>query len=484
MDTLPKHPIWEYFKEISRIPRPSGKEEKILKFLINFAESLDLKYMQDKVGNLLIMKPSSSGKEKVKTVILQSHVDMVCEKNMDIDHDFDNDQIEAIVEGDWIKAKGTTLGADDGIGIASQMAVLAAKDIEHGPIECLFTIDEESGMTGAKGLQADFLKGKILLNLDSEDEGELFIGCAGGIDTVAKYSYESIDTNNNSKAYKILVNGLKGGHSGDEINKDLGNSIKILNRFLWQAVQRFGVKIHLFNGGNLRNAIPREAYAVIVVPEEKAKELEDYFYEFVRIISSEYIKTEPNLRLLIEKTDMPGEVLEETFQLKLLSSLYACPHGALSMSKEIPGLVETSTNLASIKFQNERQIKVTTSQRSSVESAKMDAAWMVESAFSLSNAKIEHSGGYPGWTPDTSSEILKIARMAYGRLFKTESEVKAIHAGLECGLFFEKYPELDMVSFGPTIRGAHSPDERLHIGSTYKFWDLLIEILKNIPEGE
>ena len=479
-DILSDHPIWPHFVEICKIPRPSGKEEMIIGFLIEFAKSLTLEYKLDEVGNLLIMKPATAGKKKTKKVILQSHVDMVCEKNIGTIHNFETDPIEPWIEGDWITAKGTTLGADDAIGVAAQMQILASTDIVHGPIECLFTIDEESGMTGAKELQQGFMDGDILINLDSEDEGELFIGCAGGIDTVATYNFKHAATPKQTIAYKVLLNGLVGGHSGDEIHKGLGNSIKILNRFLWEAIKNFDIRLNCFSGGNLRNAIPREAWAVFVVSGDKISALENFHSEFYQTVKKEFSITEPKLGFSIEKVSQPKYVLEEAFQEKLLNSVYTCPHGALAMSQEIAGLVETSTNLASIKF-NDTEIEITTSQRSSAESAKVDVAQMVESAFKLSGASVIHSGGYPGWTPNTNSRILEITASAYKRMFKTEPEVKAIHAGLECGLFLEKYPNLDMISFGPTIRGAHSPDEKLSIESTYKFWDLLVEVLNKIP---
>lgn len=479
---LPGHPIWNYFSEILQIPRASGKEEKILSYLKNFAQNHSLAYSQDKPGNLLIRKEATKGKENVETVILQSHVDMVCEKNMGTRHDFDKDPIQAHIKDDWITAKGTTLGADDGIGVASQLAILASEKIEHGPIECLFTVDEESGMTGAMELGKDLLTGKILLNLDSEDEGEIFIGCAGGIDTLASYEIINAPLPGSHTAFKLFVNGLKGGHSGDEIHKGLGNSIKILNRILWEGSKKFGLKVHSLSGGNLRNAIPREALSAFVIPDEKIQSFQTFFTELSDTIKKEYSKADPGLHIQLEETDLPGQVFERSFQDGLLSALYACPHGALGMSQEIEGLVESSTNLASVKQTKNNTLEVTTSQRSSVESAKTDISRMVESVFFLSGAKVKHLGSYPGWTPNTDSTILGISKTAYERLFGKKAEVKAIHAGLECGLFLKKYPELDMISFGPTIKGAHSPDERLHIESTYKFWDLLLEILKMISE--
>lgn len=474
------HSLWRHFENISKIPRASGKEEKIIQFLIDFAKELQLEYAQDDVGNLLIKKPASKGKEGLPPVVLQSHVDMVCEKNRKTRHNFDTDPILPVIEGNWIKAKGTTLGADDGIGVAAQMAILESGELEHGPVECLFTIDEESGMTGAKGLQPGFLHGKILLNLDSEDEGELYIGCAGGMDTVATFTFPTEKTPEDSVAYKIYVEGLKGGHSGDEINKGLGNSIKIMNRLLFLADRKFQTGLCSFNGGNLRNAIPREAQAVIVVEKDKAGSFIQFTKDFFKMVSEELSGKDPNLNIRIEETDIPENVLQKEFQTRLTASVYACPHGAFGMSHEIPGLVETSTNLASVKFIKNNEVEVVTSQRSSRESAKEDIVQMVASVFTLAGARVEHSGGYPGWVPYKNSKILKIASKAYINLFDVEPKVKAIHAGLECGLFLEKYPELDMISFGPTIRGAHSPDEKLDIESTYKFWDLLIEILKRI----
>jgi len=481
---LPGHPIWEYFNEILQIPRASGKEEKILVYLKDFAQNHNLAYSQDKPGNLLIKKEATRGKENIETVILQSHIDMVCEKNMAIRHDFDKDPIQAKIMDNWIIASGTTLGADDGIGVASQLAILASEKIEHGPIECLFTVDEESGMTGAMELGSDFLSGKILLNLDSEDEGELFIGCAGGIDTLATYEIIHAKTPGSHTAFKLFINGLKGGHSGDEIHKGLGNSIKILNRILWEGSKKFDLKVHNFMGGNLRNAIAREALSIFVIPNDKIQSFQTFVTELSDTIKKEYSKTDPGLHINLDETDLPNEVFERSFQDGLLSALYACPHGALSMSHDIEGLVESSTNLASVKQTNNKTLEITTSQRSSVESAKTDVSQMVESVFLLSGAKVIHSGSYPGWTPNTNSTILGITRSVYEKLFGNKAEVKAIHAGLECGLFLKKYPKLDMISFGPTIKGAHSPDERLHIESTYKFWDLLLEVLKMIPEKE
>jgi dipeptidase D len=473
--------VFQQFEEILKIPRPSKKEEKIIKFLLDFAKKNKLKAEKDKAGNVLITKPASKGLEKKKTVVLQSHMDMVCEKNNATKHNFDKDPIIPIIDGEWIKAKETTLGADDGIGIAAQLALLVSDKIKHGPIECLFTVDEETGLTGAFALKPGFITGKILLNLDSEDEGELFIGCAGGKDTVATLKFENEKTQGKQSAYKFSVSNLTGGHSGDDIHKGYANANKLATRFLWQIDDDYGIRLSSFEGGNLRNAIAREATAIFAVGSDVAKTIENDFKVWVKAIKSEFSVTEPKMTLKLEKCEKPAFVIDEDAQFDLLNSLYACPHGVISWSMDMPGLVETSTNLASIKFSQKNKIEITTSQRSSVESSKTDIVNMVESVFLLGNCEVIHSNGYPGWKPNTKSEILDITRKAYSRLFKKEPVVRAIHAGLECGLFLEKYPDLDMISFGPTLRGVHSPSERLHIGSVQKFWDLLIEVLKNIP---
>ncbi len=473
--------LWYYFTEILKIPRPSKKEEKIAEYLIKFGQKHNLETIQDETGNILIRKPASKGKENVKSVILQSHIDMVCEKNSDIVHDFDNDPIQAWIDGEWVKAKGTTLGADDGIGIAAELAILEANDIDHGPIECLFTIDEETGLTGAFGLKPDLLKSNILLNLDSEDEGELFIGCAGGKDTLANLHFSKENVPDNITAFKITVGGLKGGHSGDDIQKGLGNANKILNRLLWNATNKYGMKLFVFDGGNLRNAIAREAYAIITVPAKSQNKFIKYVEDFEKTIQKEYKITEPDLKVKAYSTQTPEFIIDITSQNKLLNAVYACPHGVIAWSAEIPNFVETSTNLASVKILKD-EFLITTSQRSSVESAKKDICDMVASVFKLAGAKVKHTDGYPGWKPDPDSEIVEISENSYKKLFNQQPKVRAIHAGLECGLIGYTYPKMDMISFGPTLRGVHSPDERLDIETTKKFWDLLIDVLKSIPE--
>lgn len=473
--------VYHYFEEICQIPRPSKHEGKIAAYLADFGRKHNLETIVDKTGNVIIRKPASKGMENLKSVVLQSHMDMVCEKNSDLEHDFDTDPIQPYIDGGWIKAKGTTLGADDGIGVATQLAILDATDIAHGPIECLFTVDEETGLTGAFGLDKTTLKSTILLNLDSEDEGEIFIGCAGGKDTVITLPCKMENITVKSEGYRIKVSGLKGGHSGDDINKGLGNANKILNRLLWVATQEFELRLASFNAGNLRNAIAREGSAVVAIPADKGKDFVKFVQEFNTTVRAEYNITEPGLLIEAVAAENPAKVMDHDTQQKLLNSVYACPHGVIAMSASIPDFVETSTNLASVKT-NEDSIEITTSQRSSVESEKHDIGNMVVSVFNLAGGKSVHSDGYPGWTPNPDSKILEISKAAYERLFGYSPKVKAIHAGLECGLVGEKYPLMDMISYGPTLRGVHSPDERLEIASMQKFWDFTIEILKNIPK--
>ncbi len=471
--------LWFYFSEICKVPRPSKKEEKITSWLVAFAERQKLVCIKDQCGNILIRKNASPGYENHKTVILQSHLDMVCEKNSDTVHDFDHDPIVPRVEGEWVKASGTTLGADDGIGIAAQLAILEANNIAHGPVEALFTIDEETGLTGAFGLKADLLRGRVLINLDSEDEGQVFIGCAGGKDTVASLPLTTEEGPSGWPAYMVSITGLKGGHSGDDINKGLGNATKLLNRFLWNADRDFGIRIASYDAGNLRNALAREGFAVVLLPPAKANSFVIAAEAFQNDLVGELHVTERELKFDVSITSAPSAVWTKTLQTSVLNAVYACPHGVLAMSREIPDFVETSTNLASVK-EKDGMVFITTSQRSSVESSKKDAGDMVASVFSLVGAYVEHSTGYPGWKPDPGSEILKLTVNSYKKLFGNKPEVLAIHAGLECGLIGAIYPGMDMISFGPTIKGAHSPDERLHIPSVKKFWDLTLEVLKEI----
>ncbi len=480
MNNLEPKAIFDFFSEIRQVPRPSKKEGKIIEWLLATGKRLGLETKRDAAGNVLMSKPATPGKENVTPIIFQSHMDMVCEKNNDLDFDFEKDAIQAYVEDGWMKAKGTPLGADDGIGMAIALAILADKTIEHGPIECLFTVDEETGLTGASELQPGWMKGKMLLNLDDEDWGEFCIGCAGGIDTVAKYNCEfEKQIPADSVAYTVKVGGLQGGHSGDDINKNRGNAVKLLTRILWNAYQDYDIRIADIQAGNLRNAIAREGWALITLLKENAKVFEQYVQQMDGIYKKELHTSDAGVFVTCESAKMPAKVIDEMLQIDILNALYTCPHGVLAMSQDIADFVETSTNLASVKLIGE-EIVITTSQRSSVESRKQDAADHVACAFySTAAEEVEHSDGYPGWEPNANSQVLKLMVQAFHNLHpEEEPTVRAIHAGLECGLISEKYPELDMVSFGPTLRGVHSPDEKLEIASVQKIWDLIIEFFR------
>jgi dipeptidase D len=473
--------VWKHFYSLTQIPRPSGHMEKVTEFLINFGKGLGLESFVDEVGNVIIRKPATPGMENRKTVVLQSHVDMVCEKNNDVKHDFLTDPIETEIDGEWLKAKGTTLGADNGIGVATELAILADDSIEHGPVECLFTVDEETGLTGAFALQEGFMSGDILLNLDSEDEGELFIGCAGGIDSVAEFTYKEVDVPAGYFCCKVQVKGLKGGHSGGDIHLGLGNANKLLNRFLSQTFKKYDMYLCEIDGGNLRNAIAREAHAVIAIPEADKHALRTDLNVFAAQAEAEYAVADPDLQFTLESENPRAKAIDKDTAKRLLQALYAAPHGVYAMSQDIPGLVETSTNLASVKMKPGNIIRIETSQRSSIESSKQDIATMVRTVFEMAGASVSFGDGYPGWKPNPHSEILEIAAESYKRLFGVDAKIKAIHAGLECGLFLDKYPSLDMISFGPTLQGVHSPDERMLIPTVQKFWDHLLDILKHIP---
>lgn len=472
--------VFHYFDEVCQVPRPSKKEEKIRAYLLDFAKKHNLEAKTDEAGNVLIKKAASAGMENLKTVILQSHIDMVCEKNKDTEHNFETDPIQTYIDGEWLRAKGTTLGADNGIGVATGLAVLASDDIKHGPIECLFTVDEETGLTGAFALKEGFMNGDILLNLDSEDDGELFIGCAGGANTTAIYPFPTEKAPQGWFFFRVSVKGLTGGHSGDDISKNRANANKLLNRFLVQTMQKYGMRLADIEGGNLHNAIPREAHALCAVPMEYKEAVRVDLNIFISEIENEYSATEPNLSMDLESEAPVEYVMEQKAMERFLLSIYAVHHGVYAMSQDIPGLVETSSNLASIKV-CDGTIKVVTSQRSSILSSRKDMSQMVSAAFILGGATVTTGEGYPGWKPNPSSEILKIAVESYKKLFGVEPKVKAIHAGLECGLFLQKYPSLDMVSFGPTLRGVHSPDERMLIPTVEKFWNHLLDILAHIP---
>ena len=473
--------VFHYFAEICKVPRPSKKEEKIIAYLQNFAKEQGLESKTDEAGNILIKKPATPGKENLKTVILQSHIDMVCEKNSDSNHDFLNDPIETYIDGEWLKAKGTTLGADNGIGMAAQLAVLAANDIEHGPIECLFTVDEETGLTGAFALKEGFMDGDILINLDSEDEGELFIGCAGGANTTAEFAYEEIDAPQDYFFFNVAIKGLTGGHSGDDISKNRANANKLLNRFLSQLAAKYDLYLCEIDGGNLHNAIPREARALCAVPMKHKEDVRIDMNIYTAEVENEFSVTEPNLRTELGSESPCAKAIDRDTVARLLKSVYAVHHGVYAWSQDMPGLVETSSNLASIKMVDGK-IKIVTSQRSSILSSRKDMSEVVRSAFLLGGAEVTTGDGYPGWKPNPASPILKVAIESYKRLFGVEPKVKAIHAGLECGLFLEKYPHLDMFSTGPTLRGVHSPDERMHIPAVDKFWQHLLDVLVNVPQ--
>lgn len=466
---------WNYFEEITKVPRPSKKEEKILAYLINFATQNNLEYRRDAIGNIVIVRPASLGKESAPVVILQNHVDMVCEKNSDVAKDFDNDPIDIFIDGEWLKARGTTLGADCGIGMALAMAVLTDKNISTPKIEALFTVDEETGLTGAFELGQNMLTGKYLINIDSEDEGEVYIGCAGGIDTVASFPFTREAVADGSQYLSLSVAGLSGGHSGDDINKNLGNSNILLCRFLFSV----GVDFQLisFDGGNLRNAIPREATAVIATMN--AKTITEKFTEYEKVVKDEYHYSEPKMKLTAQVVSCTEEAICNSTAKNVISAVVTVPNGVQAMSQDIAGFVETSTNLASVKIKG-TNIEVVTSQRSSLESKKLFLAAQLNRLFTLYGASVVHSDGYPGWAPIASSALLEMFKTEYKAIFGREIAVKVIHAGLECGLILKKYPHLEMVSVGPTLRGVHSPEERLEIKTVDMVWRLLTAVIQNI----
>ena len=473
-------PIWNFFYDLTQIPRPSGKENKVIAYVKKFGEDRGLETIVDEVGNVIIKKPATKGMENRKVLLLQGHLDMVPQKNSDKNHDFENDPIEVFVDREWVRAKDTTLGADNGIGVAAALAVMDSEELTHGPIEALFTVDEETGMTGAFGLKKGILDADIMLNTDSEDEGELYVGCAGGLDVNISYPFKEIPVPDECLAFQVSLSGLKGGHSGLDIVLGRGNSNKLLFRFLKHAVNAHAAGLSHVDGGGLRNAIPREAEAVIIIPDEKEKGLKKSIQEFEAIYKNELSAVEPDLKLGLQKTDMPGVMIDSDTQDRLIKGIIACPNGVMRMSNSMPGLVETSTNLASVNSQK-GEIKIKCLMRSSVDSSRDELAGMMESLFTLAEADIYFDGAYPGWKPDMDSEILKVMKNVYKDLYGKTPEIKAIHAGLECGLIGGVYPELDMISFGPTIRNPHSPDEKVHIESVRKFWVLLVETLKSIP---
>lgn len=478
-----KNKVFDIFVEICKVPRPSKHEEKISKWLQSFAAAHGIECIADEAMNVIMRVPATSGYEDHEGIILQAHMDMVCEKNGDVTHDFMTDPIETYVDGEWLKAKGTTLGADNGIGISMALAAITDPELQHPAIECLFTVDEETGLTGAMKLQDGMLKHKKLINLDSEDDGQIFIGCAGGIDTLAKMHYEPVRCTSSiapsSIGIRLSVSGLMGGHSGDDINKGRANANQILVWFLARIWPQTEIQLASISGGNLRNAIAREAEAVITIPMSYKEQVRIEWNHFVAQMEGVFGEVEKDMRLHLETTDIPDTFIPADKAYRLVMALCECPHGIIAMSKEMPGLVETSTNLASIKMKD-GFIEVNTSQRSSLETSKHHLKWAVEQALSLACDEVTHGDGYPGWAPNPNSPLLEVVKKAYTDLYKEEPKVLAIHAGLECGLFLEKYPYLDMVSIGPQMYGVHSPQERLSIPSTERCYAWLCQILKSL----
>lgn len=472
--------IWNYFYEITQIPHPSKKEGKITEYMKAFGASLKLETIVDKTGNVIIRKPATKGMENRKGVIFQTHLDMVPQKNSDKVHDFEKDPLEPYIDGDWVKAKGTTLGSDNGIGVSAAMAVLASTDFPHGPVEALFTIDEETGMTGAFGLESGILKGDILMNLDSEEEGELCVGCAGGVNVNAKRNYAEENSPKGMTAYKIIIKGLRGGHSGVDIALGRANANKLMFRFLMQAESDFGVRVSEARAGDLRNAIPREGHAILLVPEIKAAEFVEFVKENEKIFRAEFTETEPDMAFFCEKTEMPPKVMNEGDQNRIIRAVFVCPNGVQRMSQSMKGMVETSNNLAIVKCINGK-FEAYNLTRSSVDSAKEATAWKIAAVFHLINAEVKMDGSYQGWKPEMNSPILKTMGSVYKEIFGNVPEVRAIHAGLECGIIGGVYPNLDMISFGPTIQFPHSPDEKVNIPSVQKFWDFIVGTLKQVP---
>ena len=472
--------VFECFAQVNKVPRPSKREERMIDFLLDYGRSLGLPTRRDEAGNVIICKPATAGMENRPTVVLQSHMDMVCEKNADVQFDFDHDAIQTYVDGEWMKAKGTTLGADDGIGVAMEMAILAAKDLKHGPLECVFTRDEETGLTGAEGMKDDFMTGEYLINLDSEDEGEIFVSCAGGCRTTATFHYEEEAVPEGRYFVRLTVKGLTGGHSGDDIDKKRANANKLLFRFLYQELKKLPLLLADVQAGGLHNAIPREAMAVVAIPQASRDEFSADWNLFAAAVREEYSVTEPQAEFLMESADALPTVVDPKTGERLILAIQGAFNGVFAMSQDI-ALVETSTNLASIHMVPERKtIEINSSQRSSIYSARVNVADTFAAIFRLAGADVETGEGYPGWKPNPNSHLLKVSVAEYKRLFQKEPIVRGIHAGLECGLFSEKYPHLDMVSFGPTLRGVHSPDEKLLIPTVQMVWDHLLAILENI----
>ena len=472
--------LWNKFADLNAVPRPSKKEERVIEFMKDFGKSLGLETFEDSIRNVIIKKPATPGMEKYKTVVLQSHLDMVHQKNNDTNFDFSTQGIEMLVDGEWVRAKGTTLGADNGIGVATIMSILESKDIAHPAIEALFTIDEETGMTGALGLKGGILNGEILLNLDTEEEDEIDIGCAGGVDVTANKKYNEEETPTGVTAFTVTVKGLNGGHSGIEIHKGLGNANKIMNRLLYNGATKFGMRVSEIDGGSLRNAIPRESNAKVVVPDNASNDFTAALNKIADEIKFEFKTIDPKLNISVTKTELPKKVMNAADQKNIINAIYAAQNGVYRMSNDIKDLVETSNNVARVLIKD-GNILIQCLTRSSIETSKFELADSLRSVFELAGCEVVFAGSYPGWTPNVSSPILDLLVHLYEQEHKEKPKVVACHAGLECGILGTNYPKMDMISFGPTIRGAHSPDERVNIASVQRFWKFVQEILKNIP---
>ncbi|WP_370227349.1 aminoacyl-histidine dipeptidase [Mesoflavibacter sp.] len=473
--------LWNKFADLNAVPRPSKKEERVIKFMKDFGARLGLETIEDEVGNVIIKKPATAGMEDRVTIVMQSHLDMVHQKNNDTDFDFDTQGIDMYVDGDWVKAKGTTLGADNGLGVATIMAILESTDIPHPAIEALFTIDEETGMTGAMGLKGGLLTGDILLNLDTEEDDEIGVGCAGGVDVTARRTYDEEETPEFKTGYQVEVKGLQGGHSGMQIHEGLGNANKIMNRVLFDGFENFGLRISQIEGGSLRNAIPRESKAIVAIDAIHEEAFLAEMKEQTNTIKKELKTMEPDLEILVTKTETPEKIMDLGVQEGVTRAIYAALNGVYRMSADIPELVETSNNIARVTIKD-GEIEIACLTRSSVESSKLDLANTLRATFELTGCEVEFSGDYPGWTPNMEASILKVVTNVYERLNNEKPHVAACHAGLECGILGQNYPDMEMISFGPNIKGAHSPDERAQISSAQKYWKFVLEILKEIPK--
>jgi dipeptidase D len=472
--------LWNHFEDLNAVPRPSKKEDRIRQFMVDFGKSLGLETLVDNIGNVIIKKPASKGMEDRETVILQGHIDMVHQKNSDTNFDFNTQGIESYIDGDWVTAKGTTLGADNGMGVAAAMSLLSSNDIPHPALECLFTIDEETGMTGAKYLDGSLLSGKILLNLDTEDDDEFSVGCAGGIDTNTLYKYEAVKVKDDFTAFEIKLSGLKGGHSGMDIHLGRGNANILMNRLIYEATEKFYLRIAELEGGSLRNAIPRESKGVVVLPKSESDDFRAFFNEMIAVIKDEYSITEPDMLFELKSIETPHKSLNTDDQKKIISAIYTTPNAVWKMSEKIEGLVETSSSLAKVIIRNGEFITQSL-QRSMLESGKRDISNALRLTYELIGAEVVQGGDYPGWAPNPNSKILKILESKYAQMFNEKPRVQACHAGLECGILGEHLPGCDMISFGPTIKNPHSPDEKVNIESVKKFWDFLLEVLKETP---